>query len=337
MKALVYNGPEKLDYQDFPNPSPKEGEVLIQIALCGICGSDMHAYLGHDERRPAPLILGHEVTGTIVSGAKTGQRVAVNPLVPCGECAACQRKQENLCPNRQIISMPPREGGFADYVAMPVGNLVDVPDHVPDSTAALVEPIACGWHAVRLGIRALGDFWNGARALVIGGGAIGTGAALALKAQGISEVSVVEPNSQRAAFLEKSIGLKVLTPEQAEAEQPFDLIIDGVGYAATRQMASASVRPGGVIAHIGLGSGESGLDIRRMTLQEITFIGTYTYTAEDFRETAKAMFDGRLGALDWVEIRPLSKGATAFADLRAGQVASPKILLKPDTTGDKNV
>ncbi len=83
------------------------------------------------------------------------------------------------------------------------------------------------------------------------------------------------------------------------------------------------------MAHVGLGEDLGGLNIRRITLQEITFIGTYTYTAEDFRETAQAMYDGRLGALDWIETRPLSEGARAFTDIRAGTVAAPKIILKP--------
>ena len=120
-----------------------------------------------------------------------------------------------------------------------------------------------------------------------------------------------------------------MTPDAGEATGPFDVVIDGVGIGPTRAAASAGVRPGGIIVHIGLGSAEGGLDIRRMTLQEITFVGTYTYTSEDFRQTAAAMFDGRLGPLDWTETRPLAEGAQAFADIRAGRVAAPKILLKP--------
>ena len=102
-----------------------------------------------------------------------------------------------------------------------------------------------------------------------------------------------------------------------------------MGFEATRAAASAAARPGGVIVHIGLGSGKGGLDVRRMTLQEITFIGTYTYSQADFRGTAQAIFDGRLGALDWPEIRPLSDGARAFTDIKAGRAAAPKIILKP--------
>ena len=320
MKALVYTGPEALAYRDAPDPAPRAGERTVAIASVGICGSDMHAYLGHDERRPAPLILGHEVAGTTADGV----RVTVNPLVTCGTCPACAAGRDNLCPDRQIISMPPREGGFAEAVAMPPGNLVGLPDHLSFDQAALAEPIACGWHAARLarGIRGEGP------ALVLGGGAIGVGAALSLLAQGIAPVRIVEPNVARRAYLATLCGLDAIAPEDIGTGH-FPIVIDGVGFEATRAQASAAAAPGGVIAHIGLGSAAGGLDIRRMTLQEITFIGTYTYTAQDFRDTVAAMAEGRLGALDWIETRPLSEGARAFADIRAGLVAAPKIILKP--------
>ncbi|MEL7214946.1 MAG: zinc-binding dehydrogenase, partial [Pseudomonadota bacterium] len=166
-------------------------------------------------------------------------------------------------------------------------------------------------------------------ALVIGGGAIGLGAALSLTAQGIRRVTIVEPNPERRAFLTEHCGQTALAPDDLPADALFDIVIDGVGYPATRATASAHARPGGVIGHIGLGSAEGGLDIRRMTLQEITFIGTYTYTMQDFRETAAAIFDGSLGPLDWTESRPLADGNQAFADIRAGRVAAPKIILTP--------
>ena len=105
--------------------------------------------------------------------------------------------------------------------------------------------------------------------------------------------------------------------------------MDAVGINATRRAASALIEPGGVLVHIGLGDARDGLDIRRMTLQEVTFIGTYTYTAQDFRDTAQGIFDGRFGALDWFEERALSDGAGAFDDIHAARVAAPKIVLLP--------
>jgi len=326
MKALVYTAPETFAYCDAPEPSPALGEELVRVESAGICGSDMHAYLGHDERRPAPLILGHEVSGRTIG---VDQRVTINPLVSCGTCRACLAGQDNLCPHRQIISMPPREGSFAERLAIPAGNLVAVPDHIIPDQAALAEPIACGWHAARIA-RAHAAGAEGAKALVIGGGAIGLGAALSLRAKGLTDILLVEPNPVRRRYIELRCDQVCAAPDQIESGYAPDIVIDGVGLAATRAQATALVRPGGIIVHIGLGSAQGGLDIRRMTLQEITFVGTYTYTAQDFRDTAQAMFDGRLGALDWIEQRPLSAGAAAFEDIRQGRVAAPKIILKPD-------
>lgn len=326
MKALVYTAPKMLEIRDMPEPATPEGESIVQVESAGICGSDMHAYLGHDARRPAPLILGHEAAGIIIGGPNDGERVTINPLVTCGACSACRSGRENLCPTRQIISMQPREGAFAQFVAIPKKNLVRVPDHISLDKAALAEPLAVSWHSARLGIKALAPSTN-RQALVIGGGAIGLGAVLALRAMGLEDVRISEPNSIRRAYLEDQCGISSI-------ENPLDgaygLVVDAVGYAATRAIASASVVAGGVIVHIGLGEDTGGLDIRRMTLQEITFIGTYTYTAQDFRDTAQAMFDGRLGALEWVETRPLLEGAAAFSDIRSGSVAAPKIILKPN-------
>ncbi|MEM9393159.1 MAG: alcohol dehydrogenase catalytic domain-containing protein [Pseudomonadota bacterium] len=327
MKALVYTAPEALEFREVPEPEGTSGTQLVRIDSVGICGSDMHAYLGHDERRPAPLILGHEGSGLIADGPRKGERVTINPLVTCGTCPACLSGRDNLCETRQIISMPPREGAFAQFVTMPERNLVTVPEGISLEKAALAEPIAVSWHAVRLGLDALADN-RSESALVIGGGAIGVAAAISLIAQGVEKVTLVEPNGIRRAYLGLTASYDIAAPEDVEAMQ-FDIVIDGVGYDATRASASSAVRPGGVILHIGLGGGSGGLDIRRITLQEISFIGTYTYTAQDFRDTANAMFDGRLGPLDWVETRPLSEGARAFADIRSGKVAAPKLILKP--------
>ncbi|UWR24559.1 alcohol dehydrogenase catalytic domain-containing protein [Sulfitobacter sp. S190] len=324
MKALVYDGVETLGFRDVADAVAGTDDHLIRVDAVGICGSDMHAYLGHDARRPAPLILGHEAAGTIQGGPRDGTRVTVNPLVTCGTCAACRSGRENLCPTRQIISMPPREGAFAQFITMPDSNLVTVPDGVSAAKASLAEPLAVSWHAARLALEALHPSME-KRALVIGGGAIGLAAALALRAMGIEDVTIAEPNDARRAFLTDRCGQRTT----AEVADSYPLIIDAVGYGATRATASAQALPGGVIAHVGLGEDTGGLDIRRMTLQEITFIGTYTYTAQDFRDTAAAIFDGRLGPLDWTETRPLSDGFAAFQDLRAGRVAAPKIILDP--------
>ena len=263
MKALVYDGVEQIGYRDVPDAEPAEEEHLIRVEAVGICGSDMHAYLGHDSCRPAPLILGHEAAGTIVGRPQDGRRVTVNPLVTCQNCAACQSGRENLCAARQIISMPPREGAFAQLLAMPERNLVTVPDAFPMVKAALAEPLAVSWHAARLALEALHPQAE-RDALVIGGGAIGLAAALALRAMGAKDVTIVEPNPGRRDFLIGTCGQNAVP----EVEGEFGIVIDAVGYAATRATASTHVRPGGVIAHVGLGDDTCGLGVRRMICLE---------------------------------------------------------------------
>ncbi len=329
MKALVYTEPERIDYRDQPDPVPEPGEAIVRVEAVGICGSDMHAFLGHDPRRPPPLILGHEASGTVEDGRLVGRRVTLNPLVTCGTCAACRGGRENLCGERQIISMPPRQGAFAEYLKIPERNLIELPDGMDPSVAALSEPVATAWHAVNLGER-LAESPPDSRALVLGGGAIGLSAALVLRSRGYGEVHIAETNPLRRRTVARENDIAIVNPATDPAEgNGFDLVIDAVGGSDTRAAASAAVKPGGVIVHIGLLEAEGGLDVRKMTLQEVTFIGTYTYTMEDFTDTVAALHSGSLGALDWVETRPLAEGAHAFRDLQQGKVSAAKIVLRP--------
>jgi len=331
MKALVNTGVEVLKYMDHVDPVAKAGEELVRIQYSGICGSDMHAFLGHDTRRPTPIILGHEASGTIIGGPRDGASVTINPLNGCGKCSACVAGKSNICLDRQIISMPPRAGAFADMVAIPSGNLLVVPRHDLLQSAALTEPLACGWHAARLGLRLQDGPLAGLTCVVLGGGAIGVGAALCLRAMGVQDITVIEVNPLRLETLHGIVGFEASDGTDGKAPFPYsaDLVVDGVGFAATRASACELAKPGGVISHIGLGSGEGGVDVRRLTLQEITFIGTYTYTPQDFLDTGAAIFAGQLGPLDWVETRPLSEGQAAFEDIRNGRTPAPKIILIP--------
>lgn len=329
MKALVYLAPEEVVFRDAAEPVARDGEVLVRVEACGICGSDMHAYLGHDERRPAPLILGHEAAGIIASGPREGERVAVNPLVTCMKCDACLSGRTNLCPHRQIISMPPREGAFAEFIAIPERNLVPVPDSLSPEKATLSEPVATSYHAVGLAERASPRPPSEWRATVIGGGAIGLAAALVLRSRGVRDVRVAEPHAGRRATLSRETGLSPYDPfEQTPDAGAVDVVIDAVGIAASRRAACELARPGGVIVHIGLGDREGGVDIRRLTLQEIAFLGTYTYTMLDFIKTVEALGEGTLGSLAWLEERPLAEGRRAFSDVHGGAVDAAKIVLR---------
>ncbi len=328
MKALVYTGPGELDYREVDDPVPLPGESLLQVEACCICGSDMHAFHGKDERRRPPLILGHEAVGTVLEGREAGRRVVINPLVSCGACRYCREGRGNLCSRRQMMSMN-RPGGFAERVTAPDGNMLLVPDTLSSVHAALTEPAATAWHGVVTASRAAQRPLAEGRALVIGGGAIGLLCALTLRAFGVSRVRVAETNRLRRKTVARE-GFEAFDPGKTDpGEGRADLVMDAVGMEATRAAASRWVAPGGVILHIGLGESAGGLDVRKLTLQEITFVGTYTYTMADFASALAALAEGRLGSLEWVERRPLAEGLDAFRALDAGWVAAAKIALEP--------
>jgi threonine dehydrogenase-like Zn-dependent dehydrogenase len=331
VKALVYTGPNTVVFRDEPDPVALPGEVIVKVAAVGICGSDMHAFHGHDARRPPPLVLGHEAAGTILGGLRDGQRVTINPLVVDPSCPYANEGRWHLSPTRQILSMPPRPGAFAQYVRVPESNVVPIPDHLSFDHAALAEPIAVSWHAVRLGMEKLHLPMAAARVAVLGGGAIGLTSALVARLFGASGVAVGETNALRRQMLERIGGLQVHAPGAGgePSDNSIDLVIDAVGAAQTRAAASRMVRPGGVIVHLGLLPGLDGLDIRKITLQEVTFTGSYCYTPMDFRHTVEALGRGPFGALDWYETRALAEGAAAFAAIDKGETAAAKIILRP--------
>ncbi|MCP3664399.1 MAG: alcohol dehydrogenase catalytic domain-containing protein [Gammaproteobacteria bacterium] len=330
MKALVYTDTLEVQYRDEPDPVPGAGEVLVKIEAVGICGSDMHAYHGHDARRVPPLILGHEAVGVVQNGTRQGRRVVLNPLLTCGTCDHCQGGRSNLCTERELIGMR-LAGAFAQYIVMPERNLLDMPQDMDPVIASLAEPAATSLHAIYLAEKALHRPLSECRALVLGGGSIGVFAGLMLKGKGCSDVYLGDTNPLRRLTAEKLDCCKVYDPlgDNLPEENSFDLIIDAVGSGLTRAASCRFVKTGGVISHVGLQDNEPGLDTRRITLDEIIFLGNYTYSAVDLRAAIQALYRGALGPLDWVDTRMLSEGAAAFRDIHEGRAAAPKVVLQP--------
>lgn len=333
MKALVYTRPNELQWQDQPDPVLDDGEVVLKIEAVGICGSDMHAWHGHDPRRLPGLVMGHEFVGTIersaAPGFDPGTRWTGNPLITCGTCDYCVQGRNNLCARRTMVGMT-RPGAYAHYMSLPAASLIAMPQDLPARTAALTEPAATAWHAVNLSLRSLWRPLHECRVLVIGGGAIGMLASLLLRRLGAADLTVAETNPLRRASLQAAVGCSVIDPRvQAPADNGFDFIIDAVGGKLTRTQALASVKPGGVVMHVGLQDWASEIDMRKLTLAEITLLGTYTYTTADLRATVDALARGVFGDLAWVEERPMEAGQQAFLDLDAGRTAAGKIVLRP--------
>jgi 2-desacetyl-2-hydroxyethyl bacteriochlorophyllide A dehydrogenase len=333
MKALVYTQPNEVQLQERAAPTLEQGEVILKIEAVGICGSDMHAYHGHDPRRKPGLVLGHEFCGTVFESASpaypVGTRVTGNPLITCGQCDYCVQGRNNLCSKRTMVGMT-RPGAFAEMMSIPAASLIDMPQDMSALHAAVTEPAATALHAINLSMRALVRPVQECRTLIIGGGAIGMLSALLLSHYGCCDLLVAEVNPLRRTQLESHARVRTYNPKaSAPPQDHFDFVIDAVGSEATRTAAFSAVRAGGVIMHIGLQDWASEIDMRRLTLAEITLLGTYTYTTADLRATVQALYRGDFGDLSWVEARPLSQGAQAFADLDQGRAASAKVVLCP--------
>jgi len=334
MKALVYTNKEELTYKDFNNPVLVNGESIIKVSASGICGSDMHAYHGKDERRIPPLILGHEISGIIEEGSHKGKKVVLNPLITCGECRYCKSEREHLCPKRVLLGMNrpiERQGGFAELVLVPDKNIYELPKDLEMKKAPIAEPTAVSLHAVELSEKSINKPIKDLKILVIGGGAIGLICALILeKVKKCNSVILSEPNESRLNTCSKNLKSKCLNPKDPEVDNnTFDLIFDTVGLEITRQTAIKLANPGASIIHIGLTQPSGIFDFRKATLQEITFIGTYCYTNKDFAKTLDILNKNEIGDLNWIEFRDLSKGAEAFKQIHDGTCSSPKIILIP--------
>ncbi|MGC6454761.1 MAG: alcohol dehydrogenase catalytic domain-containing protein [Candidatus Puniceispirillaceae bacterium] len=324
MKALVYTGTNESEIRAVEAPVAGAGQSIVDVAFCGICGSDMHAWHGHDERRIPPLVLGHEAVGVARSGAHAGARVAINPLMSCGTCQACTSGNRHLCGSRELIGMR-YPGAFAEQVMIPDANLTRLDDSLSFQDAALAEPLAVAVRTVGLAER--GGAARDSRSVILGGGAIGLLCAQVMKAGGYAPPRIAETNSLRRTMLEGlGLGTTYDPREEGPEEGRVDLVIDAVGMGATRAAASMMVRPGGVIVHVGLQDNEPGLDTRRITLQEIAFLGAYCYRDEDFAEALALLTSGKVSGEGWAEIRPLDDGAEAFIDIDQGR-APPKIIL----------
>ena len=306
----------------------------MKVHASGICGSDMHAYHGKDERRIPPLILGHEFSGTSLDGKFENKEVVINPLISCEKCDYCQNKREHLCPKRTMIGMSTptkRDGGLAELVSVPEKNIYETPNDLSIKEAALAEPAAVALHAVLLAEQNLKKPLSESKILIQGAGAIGLLCGLVLnKEKNSTNIIMSDPNKKRLDECAKYLKADFVSPDNKSIkENNFDLILESVGLEVTRHQAIKSIAPGGTILHIGLTQPSGSFDFKKLTIQEVTLVGTYCYTNKDFEQTLKILNEKKLGDLGWIEYRDLKKGSEAFNEIHNGTCVAPKIILIP--------
>src|SRR3989442_60938 len=310
---------------------PRLGDEAVSARreAAGRGGWESEGSVGGWPTRAPPLVMGHEFAGTVVSARRgpgaewSGRRVSVNPLLSCRVCARCRAGERNLCAERRLIGVH-LAGGFAERVAVPIANLVALPEGVDARTGALVEPLANAVHAVALARRLVATDL----AVVVGAGTIGVFALHAARAAGIADVRVVEPHpGRRAAAL--AAGARAAYGDAAEVarERRADLVIDAVGAAATRRAALDIVRPGGAVVLLGLHEDETALPFHRVVRDQVALQGSFAYTDADFASALDLLPSGRVTPRELAGTRPLEAGPEAFATLAAGPTAQLKTFL----------
>ena len=329
-RAAVLTAPGEFAVENRSQLRAEAHEVLVRITFTGICGSDFPIVDGTHPRAVLPLVMGHEMTGTIEdpgsSGLKTGTTVAVNPLLPCGECGACTRGLPHVCRNLRLLGID-TPGSMTEVMAVPTANITAFPKPVPAREAALAEPLAVAIHAVRRARVVPGE-----RVLIFGAGPIGILVAQVARHEGAKVFGVVEPSERRRQVVE-SLGLTALAPEDVPVarlhrDDAADVVFDCAGHHSVTPLLTEAAPVRGRIVIVAVHHGPAEVDLREMAFAEQEIIGVRVYEPQDFARSVDLISSQALPLADIpVSEYPLEEVASAFAEARSGSGAV-KVLVR---------
>ena len=345
MKALNLAEYKKFEYVDAPEPKLEEGEVLIKIKACGICGSDIHGMDGSSGRRQPPIIMGHEAAGTICeigpkvegSGWTVGDRVTFDSTVYCGECIYCTRGEVNLCQDRRVLGVScddyRQHGAFAEYVKVPTRILYRIPEALSFEQAAFAEPISIALHGVSLVPVKEGD-----TAVVVGAGLIGLLVVQALKIAGATQIIAVDLDEKRLALareLGADISIQAKDPDilskiQSETGgEGADVSMEVVGMTPTLNLAIHCLRKGGSAGLVGNLAATTEFPMQAVVTRQISLFGSCAATGE-YADALKHIESGAIKIEPLISATaPLSEGADWFQRLYDNKEGLLKVILKP--------
>jgi len=342
MKALLLSAYKHLELADLPTPTPAPDEVLIRVAACGICGSDVHGYDGGSGRRIPPLVMGHEAAGTIESVGSTiknfapGDRVTFDSTVYCGECSNCRRGDINLCDRRQVLGVScgdySRAGAFAEFVTVPARILHRLPESLPFAEAAMLEAVAVAIHAVNLA-----EISSNTTALVIGAGTIGILTMQALHAAGCARVFITDLDEDRLEMARQLGATEILLSDdslnkkilQLTGKEGVDVALEAVGRNETIAAAIDSVRKGGAVVLIGNIAPNVNLPLQKVVTRQIRLQGSCA-SAGEYPQAIRWMASGAIRVKPLITaVAPLEEGAQWFERLYAREPNLLKVVLTP--------
>lgn len=338
-RTAVLTAVEQFDVRALDLPVPGPGEIVVRVDECGICGSDLKMWSGtHAFMRP-PIVMGHEVCGTIAAVGdevmlELGSPVTVFPPVGCGDCFHCLGGREQLCERMRFLGGQ-LAGGLATHLVAPASHVLAIPPGVPAPLRVLIEPLSVAVHGVGRGAPVPGE-----RAVVIGAGAIGMFTALVLRTRGLQDVVVVEPREQRRARA-ASLGFAVIDPGECDVRAAIsrlvrpegaDCVFECVGSEATIGLALACTRKGG--RTVVVGNAPAVLTVDGLLLQrgDRSLIGVLMYDIADFGEAMRLLEQGLLQDLpvdDLIARYTLEQAESAFRDAASGGFEALKAVLVP--------
>jgi L-iditol 2-dehydrogenase len=320
MRALRLHGVGDLRLHEEPDVRAGEGELLVDVTAVGLCGSDRHWFVEGgigDAALERPLVLGHEFAGVVASGPRSGERVALDPAVPCGRCAVCAAGLPHLCPDVRFAGHGATDGALRTRLAWPERLAHPVPDSIPDPEAALLEPLGVALHALDLG-----HVREGTTAGVFGCGPIGLLIVQALSAHGVETAVATDPLPHRRAAAEASGAVSAVDPaalaDLPAADGPgVDVAFEAAGTDGAVDDAIAAVRPGGRVVLVGIPDGDrTSFTASAARRKGLTLLLCRRMAVDDLPRAIELAVTGQvdLGALVG-ERHPLSGWEQAFAAL----------------------
>ena len=335
MKALVFTDIREMTYREVPDPQLESDEVLIRVRAAGFCGSELESFVGKSRRRKPPLIMGHEFSGEIaaagndVSDVSIGQRVAVNPLISCGNCEYCRRGLTNACPNRLLHSLH-LPGAFAEYIAIKRSSVFPIAESLPFQHAAMTEPLANGLH-----VNSLVRDCSAEAVVVFGAGVIGLMCLQAAMLAGATRTTIIDRWPGRLEIA-KLIGAdETIDAGEKDAVARVrelggsDLAIDAVGAAITRQQALEIANPGSAVVYIGAADTFGEINGHEIVMKELKVFGSYGYNDDDFRKAVSCIEAGEIRIDEWIHLFPLADGHVAINRLIDEPDRWVKVILEP--------
>ncbi|WP_219415584.1 zinc-dependent alcohol dehydrogenase [Pseudonocardia nigra] len=312
MRALTWTGGTEVAVADVPEPEPAPGQVLVEVAYTGLCGTDLHICAGEHPRAKPGLVIGHEIAGTVAESAEglaAGTRVVVDPLLACGRCDTCRNGRPHTCENLRLVGIDV-PGGAAPLVAIDADRLIPVAAPVDLRHLAFAEPLAVAVRAVRRSGPQLGQ-----DVVVVGGGPIGAAVALCARDAGAGRVVLAEPAPARREF---AAALGIDTTESAAGLRG-DVVFDAAAHPAVAALVTEVAAPGGVVVLVGAYGDPTALDLRTVTFKELSVVGTRVYSRQDIRVATELVASGRFDPEPFLtRTAALDEAASAIADLRRG-------------------